>query len=324
MKWIVVSRLYVLRLCLPARAMTPSWRAGLQKTALVTGATGGIGKVTALELARRDYRVLLTSRDPAKGQRVLEEIKSQTKNDALELFLGDLSRMDDVRRIALEVRARHPKLEVLVNNAGGLFNTHQTTVDGFEMTFAFNHLTYFLLTNLLRSSLEAAEHARVVSVSSAGNRFGSMRWDDLQYEKRYSGWFAYGQSKLMNVLFANALARRLRSAGVTSNSLHPGIVDTGFGKTTTGFNRLVARASNLFSITPEKGAETTLYLATSREVEGVTGQYFADKKPARANRVAYDEVAQERLWKLSEQLLSRWLDPVESARVENAPIEARV
>ena len=289
-----------------------------QKTALVTGATGGIGKVTARELARQGYRVLLTSRDPARGQKVLEEIKSETKNDAPQLFLGDLSSMSDVRRIALEVRAQHPTLDVLVNNAGGLFNERQTTVDGFEMTFAFNHLAYFLLTNLLLPSLEAAEDARIVSVSSDGNRFGSMRWNDLQYEKRYSGWFAYGQSKLMNVLFANALARRLQGTSVTSNSLHPGVVNTGFGKTTTGLNRLVARLSNLFSVTPEKGAETSIYLATSPEVEGVTGQYFAAKKVARANRAAYDEGAQERLWRLSETLLSPWLKPV-----EDGPVEAR-
>ena len=287
-----------------------------QKTALVTGATGGIGKVTALELARRGYRVLLTSRDPAKGQRVLEEIKSETKNDALELFLGDLSSMDDVRRIALEVRAQYPKLDVLVNNAGGLFNTRQTTVDGFEMTLALNHLTYFLLTNLLLPSLEAAEHARVVSVSSSGNRLGMVRWNDLQYTSGYSGWPAYFQSKLMNVLFANALAHRLKRSGVTSNSVHPGLVDSGFNSNTTGFNRLLHSVLKPFSLTPQQGAQTSLYLATSPQVAGITGQYFANKKVARANRVAYDEEAQERLWQLSEKLLLPWLDPVKDGPTE--------
>ena len=287
-----------------------------QKTALVTGTTGGIGKVTALELARRGYRVLLTSRDPAKGQRVLEEIKAETENDALELFLGDLSSMDDVRRIALEVCARHPTLDVLVNNAGGLFNERRTTVDSFEMTFALNHLTYFLLTNLLLPSLEAAETARIVSVSSSGNRFGSIRWDDLQYTSGYSGWPAYFQSKLMNVLFANALARRLEGSGVTSNSVHPGLVDSGFNSNTTGFNKLLHSVLKLFSLTPQQGAQTSLYLVTSPEVEGVTGQYFAAKKVAQANRVAYDEAAQERLWKVSEELLSPWLDLVEDSPTE--------
>ncbi len=288
----------------------------IQKTALVTGATNGIGKVTALELAKAGYRVLLTSRDAAKGQRVLEEIRAETKNDALELFLGDLSRMDDVRRVALEVSTKYSKLEVLVNNAGGLFDERQTTVDGFEMTFAFNHLTYFLLTNLLLPSLEAAENARVVSVSSSGNRLGTVHWNDPQFEKRYSGWPAYFQSKLMNVLFANALARRLKGSGMTSNSVHPGLVDSGFNSNTTGFNRLLHNVLKPASLTPTQGAQTSLYLATSPQVAGVTGQYFANKKVARANRVAYDEEAQERLWKLSETLLSTWLKPVEDALVE--------
>ena len=288
----------------------------IQKTALVTGATNGIGKVTALELARLGYRVLLTSRDLAKGRQVLEEIRSETKNDALELFLGDLSRMDDVRRVALEVSTKYSKLEVLVNNAGGLFHERQTTVDGFEMTFAFNHLTYFLLTNLLLPSLEAAENARVVSVSSSGNRLGTVRWNDPQFEKSYSGWLAYFQSKLMNVLFANALARRLKGSGMTSNSVHPGLVDSGFNSNTTGFNRLLHNILKPVSLTPTQGAQTSLYLATSPQVAGVTGQYFVNKKPARANRVAYNEEAQERLWKLSETLLSTWLEPVEDALVE--------
>ena len=290
-----------------------------EKIALVTGATGGIGKVTAEGLARQGYRVLLTSRDPSKGQKVVEELKAQSGNDALELFLGDLSSMSDVRRVALEVRAKHPKLEVLVNNAGGLFNERRTTVDGFEMTFAFNHLTYFLLTKLLLPSLEAAEHARVVSVSSSGNRFGTVRWNDLQYTSGYSGWPAYFQSKLMNVLFANELARRLKGSGVTSNSVHPGLVDSGFNSNTTGFNRLLHSILKLFSLTPQQGAQTSLYLATSPQVAGITGQYFANKKVARANRVAYDEEAQARLWRLSEKLLSPWLDPV-----DDAPVEARV
>ena len=155
-----------------------------QRTALVTGATNGIGKVTALELARQGYRVLLTSRDAAKGQQVLDEIMTQTGNDALEVYLGDLSSMADVRRIALEVRAKHPTLDVLVNNAGGLIDERRDTVDGFEYTFAFNHLAYFLLTNLLLPSLKAAAQesgeARVVSVSSTANNNGRMRWDDLQ------------------------------------------------------------------------------------------------------------------------------------------------
>lgn len=295
-----------------------------RKIALVTGATNGIGKVTALELAKAGYRVLLTSRDAAKGKKVLEEMRAQSGNDALELFVGDLSSMTDVRRIALEIRARHSKLDVLVNNAGGLFKERSTTVDGFEYTFAFNHLSYFLLTNLLLPNLKAAGDARVVSVSSAANRLGKIHWDDLQFSTGYSAYAAYNQSKLMNVLFANALARRLRGTGVTSNSLHPGVVRSGFNFNPGGPIRVVFAISKLMAVSPEKGAQTSLYLATSPEVNGVTGQYFANKKQKRANASAYDERAQERLWDLSEKLLSSWSDPVGSAGAESTRAQALV
>ena len=295
-----------------------------RKIALVTGATNGIGKVTALELAKAGYRVLLTSRDAAKGKKVLEEIRAQSGNDALELFVGDLSSMTDVRRIALEIRERHPKLDVLVNNAGGLFKERSTTVDGFEYTFAFNHLSYFLLTNLLLPNLKVAGDARVVSVSSAANRLGRIHWDDLQFSTGYSAYAAYNQSKLMNVLFANALARRLRGTGVTSNSLHPGVVRSGFNFNPGGPIRVVFAISKLMAVSPEKGAQTSLYLATSPEVNGVTGQYFANKKQKRANAIAYGENVQERLWDLSEKLLSSWLDPVGSAGAESTRVEALV
>lgn len=286
-----------------------------EKTALVTGATNGIGKVTALELARAGYRVLLTARDAAKGERVLKEIREQSGNDALELYVGDLSSMGDVRRIALEARARHATLEVLVNNAGGVFDERQTTVDGFEYTFALNHLAYFLLTNLLLDHLKAAGDARVVSVSSNASDFGRMRWDDLEFREGYSGSAAYAQSKLMTLLFANALAHRLRGTGVTSNSVHPGVVRSGFGSTLSGFSGFILRITNLFSVAPEEGAQTIIYLAASGEVADVNGGFFAKKKPRRANPVAKDEAAQKRLWRLSETLLTKWLAPVESARV---------
>lgn len=287
------------------------------KTALVTGATGGIGKETALGLSRAGYRVLLTARDPAKGGAVLEEIREQGANGAPELYVGDLSSMDDVRRIALEIRAKHPTLDVLVNNAGGVFGERRTTVDGFEYTFALNHLAPFLLTNLLLNRLKAAGNARIVSVSSNSSDFGRMRWDDLEFRGGYSGTAAYAQSKLMTLLFANALARRLRGTGVISNSVHPGVVKTNFGGTLSGFSGLLFGIANVFSVTPEKGAETSVYLATSDEVAGLSGGFFAKKRPRRTNRVARDEAAQERLWKLSETLLSGWLEPVASIRVQD-------
>ncbi|WP_424952749.1 SDR family oxidoreductase [Deinococcus sp.] len=283
---------------------------GRRKVALVTGATNGIGKVTALELARAGYRVLLTSRDRAKGERVLEEMKAAGGGSA-ELYVGDLSSMADVRRVALEVRARHSTLDVLVNNAGGLFQERTTTVDGFETTFAFNHLAYFLLTQLLLAPLKAAAgltgEARVVSVSSSANNLGRMRWDDLQYARGYAAVPVYSQSKLMNVLFAGALARRLSGSGVTSNSLHPGIVRSGFNFRPGGLMNVVFAISRLTAVSPEEGAQTSIYLATSTEVAGVTGQYFIKKRPARANPVAYDQAAQDRLWQVSEGHLAPWL-----------------
>ena len=290
-----------------------------QKTALVTGATNGIGKVTALQLSRQGYRVLLTSRDAAKGQQVLDEIQTQTGNDALELYVGDLSSMADVRRIALEVRERHPTLDVLINNAGGIFKERRETVEGFEYTFAFNYLAYFLLTTLLLPSLKAAAgqsgEARIVSVSSSGNTMGKMRWDDLQYTSGYSSWPVYFQSKLMDVLFASALARKLSGSGVSSNSLHPGLVDSGFNNNAAGFGKLLHSVLNLFSLTPQQGALNSLYVATSPQVRGVSGQYFVKQKPAKPNALAADQGAQERLWKLSEELLAPWLDPVPEAQL---------
>lgn len=279
------------------------------KTALVTGATNGIGKVTALELARQGYQVLITTRDVARGKRVLDELRAQSENPALDLLVGDLSSMEDVRRIALEVRGRHEKLDVLVNNAGGVFKERHETLDGFEYTFAFNHLAYFLLTHLLLSTLKTAGQARVVSVSSSANALGRMHWDDLQLTRGYSPITAYAQSKLMNVLFANALACRLQGTGITSNSLHPGRVRSNFGQDLTGLSRIIFNLNSFSAVTPEQGAQTSVYLASSADVANVTGTYFQNKKPRRANSVAYDESAQERLWMHSEALLSKWLVP---------------
>ncbi|BDP44048.1 hypothetical protein DAETH_40170 (plasmid) [Deinococcus aetherius] len=286
----------------------------LQKIVLVTGATDGIGRVTARELARQGHQVLLTARNAAKGQRVVEEIRTETGKGA-ELYVGDLSSMGEVRRVAQEVRARHKRLDVLVNNAGGLFGERRETVDGFEYTFALNHLAYFLLTRLLLDPLHTAASetgdARVVNVSSVAHRLGRIHWDDPEFRRGYSGYAAYNQSKLMNVLFSNALARRLRGTGVTSNALHPGAVRSGFNYNPGGLIQVVFSLTKLFRITPEQGARTSLYLATSPEVRGLSGGYFDRQRPRRAHPAAHDEAAQERLWRLSEHLLSKWLTAVD-------------
>jgi retinol dehydrogenase 14 len=274
------------------------------KTVLVTGATNGIGKVTALELARQGANVCLVARNKAKGEMVLEEIRKATGNANCELFIGDLSSMKDVRRVAQEFKAKHDRLHALVNNAGGVFDTRQTTVDGLEYTFAFNHLAYFLLTNLLLDRLKASAPSRVVNVSSAAQANGKINFDDLMGEKRYSGFGAYSASKLANVMFTYALSRRLSGTGVTVNALHPGVVGTGFG--TNSKNPIWRGAIALFKVftlSPEKGAETTVYLASSSEVEGVTGKYFDKKKAVPSSGLSMDEAAQERLWAESAKLV---------------------
>ena len=279
-----------------------------QKTMLVTGATSSIGKVTALELARAGHQVLLTSRDPAKGQRVLEEIRSATGNQTLELYVGDFSSMTDVRRVALEVRAKHPKLDVLLNNAGGVFIDRKITVDGFEQTFAVNHLAPFLLTNLLLEPLKAGA-ARIVNVASNVNNVGRIRWNDLHFKTGYMGFLVYAQSKLMNIVFSNELAKRLHGTGVTSNALHPGVVRTNFWDTDNIMMRVIFGViQRLRAITPEEASKTTLFLATSSSVEGMTGKYFVANQEHKSNPIADDQSAQKRLWEVSEGLLSKWLE----------------
>jgi retinol dehydrogenase 14 len=274
------------------------------KTVLITGATGGIGKVTALELARMGANVCIVARNKTKGEAVLEEIRKATGNASLELFVGDLSSMKDVRRVAQEFKAKHSRLDVLVNNAGGVYDTRQTTADGLEYTFAFNHLAYFLLTNLLLDTLKASAPSRIVNVSSAAQANGKIDFDDLMGEKRYSAFGAYSASKLANVMFTYALARRLKGAGVTVNALHPGLVGTGFG--TNASNPIWRGAIALFKVfmlSPDKGAQTTVYLASSNEAEGVTGKYFDKKKAVPSSAASMDETAQERPWAESAKLV---------------------
>lgn len=273
------------------------------KTVLVTGATSGIGKQTALELAAMGATVVLVARDRAKGWATLEEIRAQTGNPSLDLLIADLSSQAEVRQLADAFRARYDRLHVLVNNAGGVFSSRKSTVDGLEYTFAFNHLAYFLLTNLLLDMLKTSAPARVVSVSSGAQGMGQINFDDLQAEKRFNSQAAYNQSKLANVLFTYALARRLEGTGVTANVLHPGVVRTNFGRVDTPLLwRIMFPLIDPFMLPPEKGAETAVYLASSPEVDGVTGKYFAFKKAIRSNPVSYDEAVQERLWQVSEQL----------------------
>jgi NAD(P)-dependent dehydrogenase (short-subunit alcohol dehydrogenase family) len=273
------------------------------KTAIVTGANQGIGKAAALVLAKEGARVVIVARNPEKGRAALAEIQAASRGETAELIVADLSSQADVRRVADQFKARHDRLDVLLNNAGLLVTDRRTTVDGLEETFAVNHLAYYMLTRELLDVLRASGRARIVNVSSEAHRHAKIQWDDLQFERRgYSQWRAYGQSKLANILFTYELARRLDGTRVTANCLHPGVIGSGFGQTYGGATAFFVKLARPFMLTPEEGARTSVYLATSPEVEGVTGHYFSRCKPIRSNALSYDEVAQRKLWALSEEM----------------------
>ncbi len=273
------------------------------KTVLVTGATNGIGKVAALELARQGAHVALVARNQSKGEAVLGEIRNATGNTNLELYLADLSSMAQIRKLATEFKAKHASLDVLVNNAGAFYNERKQSADSLELTFALNHVAYFLLTNLLLDTLKAAPKARVVSVSSAAHTSGKINFENLQGEKKFNGWQAYSDSKLENVLFTIELARRLEGSNVTANCLHPGFVKTAFGSGNTGFvASLLSLAQNLVAITPEAGADTIIYLASSADVDGVTGKYFEKRKAKTSSPASLDQATQKKLWDVSAKL----------------------
>ena len=269
------------------------------RTVLVTGATGGIGKVAARTLAALGATVVIVGRNAAKTAEVAREI------GAAGFIVADLSVMSEVRRAAAEFRATHSRLDVLLNNAGAVVTARQETPEGIEMTFALNHLNYFLLTQELLPLLRATPGSRVVNVSSEAHRSGRMRWDDLEFRKGYSGFQAYGQSKLANILFTRELSHRLAGTGVTANALHPGVVYTGFGQGGAGLaGRLVSLSYQImrpFIKSVEQGAQTSIYLASSPEVAGVTGQYFDNERVARPTPQALDDAAAARLWAISEE-----------------------
>ncbi len=269
------------------------------KTVLVTGATGGIGKATALGLAAMGARVAITGRDRARAERAAHEI-SAASGATVEVFVADLSSQSEVRRLAAEVLERLPRLDVLINNVGGYWNTRHVTADGLEHTFALNHLAPFLLTNLLLDRLKATAPARVVTVSSHAHTGGRMDFDDLQGERSFSGARAYNQRKLANVLFSYELARRLQGTSATANALHPGVVRTSFGaEDPAGVQRLLVPLIRPFMKSPAQGAATSIHVASAPELGEVTGRYFANSTPKRSSARSYDEVVATRLWRVS-------------------------
>lgn len=276
------------------------------KITLVTGATAGIGLETAKGIAKTGATVVLVGRDQAKGEKVIAEIKKETGNQNIELLVADLFSLEAIRGLAEDFKAKYSRLDILVNNAGAIFDRRETTVDGCEKTFALNHLSYFLLTNLLLDTIKQSAPARIVSVSSIAHTFaGKIDFDDLQFEKKkFSAMGAYGQSKLMNVLFTYELARRLEGTNVTANCLHPGGVASNFADNTGGVLKMIAWLyKNTFAISSAKGAETSVFLATSLEVENVTGKYFDNQREKQSSKISYDVEMQKSLWNVSEQII---------------------
>ena len=272
------------------------------KVFLVTGATEGIGKAAALDFAKRGATLVLVGRNKEKSERVVADLKRDSGSEKLSLLLGDMSKLDDVRAVARSFAQAHDRLDVLVNNAGALFADYKLSPDGFEMTFALNHLGYFLLTHELLPLLEKTSGSRVVSTSSAAHQTGKMNLDYIaKRDGNSAGFAAYGDSKLANILFTRSLAKR--APGVVVNCFHPGFVQTGFGQNNQGvLASLISFTGKLFARTPEKGAETLIWLATSPDAAKLTGEYFHDKKPAKTTRLAKDDTAAEGLWALSEKL----------------------
>ena len=285
------------------------------KICLVTGANSGIGLVTARELSAQGAQVLMICRSQAKGEAAAAEIEQAT-GARPQLYLADLSDLAQVKRVAEEIKRDHAHLDVIVNNAGGHFPKPIKSAQGHEMTLALNHLNYFLLTHHLTPLLEAAEAGRIVNVASRAHEKSALDLDDLGFERRSTfkiplvgPFIVYGTSKLLNVLFTLELARRLKAQGskVTVNCLHPGVVRTGFGRDYGGLFNLATRVFGLVSITPEQGAQTSLYLATSPEVEGKSGGYYDKCAPISPSAVALNEDNASRLWTLSEALCAEFM-----------------
>jgi NAD(P)-dependent dehydrogenase (short-subunit alcohol dehydrogenase family) len=272
------------------------------KVCLVTGATAGIGKETARVLAHQGGTVILVGRDLDKTVATVEEFKREANTPNIEYLLADLSSQDEIRKLAEVFKNRHNRLDVLVNNAGGFFLWRQESVDGIEMTFALNHLAYFLLTDLLLEMIVASAPARIINVSSGSHLRATLDFDDLRRHKGFGGMNAYGQSKLANVFFTYELARRLEGTGITVNAMHPGFVATNIGSNLGWFMRFIRPLMNLRALSVEQGAETVIYLATSPEVEDITGKYFFRCKSVPSSAYSYDEAVAKQLWTVSEEM----------------------
>lgn len=270
------------------------------KICIITGANSGIGKATAIGLAKMNATIVMICRSKERGEEAQKEIIELTGNKKVDLLLCDLSSQESIHKFVSEFKSKYQKLHILINNAGVMLSKRGVSVDGFEMNFAVNHLAPFLLTNLLLDALKKSAPSRIINVSSAAHRMAKMDFDDLQSEKmKYRLMKIYGASKLALMLFSYELSRILEGTSVTVNTLHPGLVNTNLGQDQSSFSQGFGK---LFFKKPEKGAETSIYLASSQEVEGITGKYFAKKQQKQSSEESYNEDYAKRLWKLSAEM----------------------
>jgi retinol dehydrogenase 14 len=274
------------------------------KVALITGATSGIGQASALGLARLGATVVLVARNQEKGLTVRDAIRAQSGNPHVEVLFADLSSQQAVRELAASFQQRYTQLHVLVNNAGGIFFSRETTVDGLELTFALDHLAYVLLTDLLLDTLRASVPARIINVSSNAEARGRINFDDLQATRRYAAFPVYAQAKLANMLFTYELARRLAGSGVTVNAVRPGPVATNFGGSGRSWlNRLFPLIFRVIGKSPVEAAETVIMLASAPELAGVSGKAFYDGHEQQTSAHSHDSAIQQRLWQVSAELI---------------------
>ena len=273
------------------------------RVCLITGATSGIGKATAIALAKIGSTVIINGKDEKRGEETIAEIKRISGNENVELMIANLSSLNEVRKFADRLKGKYDKLDILINNAAVFYTSRNLSIDGIEMQFAVNHLSHFLLTNLLLETLKKSNSARIINVSSNAHYQGRINFDDINFEKRYFGWTVYCQSKLANVLFTYELADRLDPKQVTVNALHPGTVRTNIvGKYASFIYRLGWNLQKPLMLPVEEGAKTSIYLASSEEVKGITGLYFVKCKSQKSSEMSYDKMLARKLWDLSEKL----------------------
>jgi NAD(P)-dependent dehydrogenase (short-subunit alcohol dehydrogenase family) len=270
------------------------------KVCVITGGTDGIGKAAAYELAAQGAKLLIHGRDPDKGARAVAELRAGSRNPEIEFLQADFGSLAEVRRLAAAITERAPRVDVLINNAGGFFGRRTLSKEGYEMTFAVNHLAPFLLTHLLLDTLKSTPQSRIVTTASGAHKGATLAFDDLQAAGKYSGFSCYGRSKLANILFTRALAKRLQGSGVTATCLHPGFVRTEIGRDIDrSLPRLIWGLMSRFARSPEKGAQTLVYLAASAQVQGASGGYYFDCRQLAPSPAAQDDGVAERLWEVS-------------------------